>query len=562
MNTSPTRPLRTSQPMHAGSGPRRRHTSHRLTGRVRGTVVALLTVPVPVLGLALAGPAVAATPTNASHPDPAGPVTADEATAVAARIDRFMNAQIKDSAIPGASVAVVRGNQVLLVRGYGHDSTGAPVTADSLFRVASLSKSFTALAVMQLVEGGRLSLDDPVQQHLPQFQLDDPRAAQITVRELLDQTSGLNDTMVPDLGRTQPRTTQEATTSLRTAHLATAPGTTYSYHNPNYQVAARLVEQVSGEPFDGYLRRHVFGPAQMPATASTAMDDEAVTGLPDGHVTAYGHAFSVPGMGNFTVGDGGVVSSAADMARWLIVNTNAGQAADGTALVSTSGLETLHTASAPKSGYALGWETRGPAASPTRLEHSGSLFTYTAEQAVWPRTHYGVVLLFNAGSPMMLDQISITHGVFDIVEGATPPTAGPHVTSRVDTVLAVLSLAVLALGVSGTVRARRWARRRGTPVRRVLTLLPAAVVLLAAAAFPTFVEALLGRDVTWMAGLYTWPALVVFVLAAASAAAATVLARIWAWTRTSHVDASSRDHRSSPLARVPASTLAGSAANS
>ena len=522
MNASPPRTLSS-------------HTSHRLTGRVRGAVVAPLTVP--VLSLALAGPAAAATPTP--HPDPAGPATADEATAVAARIDRFMNAQIKDSAIPGAAVAVVRGNHVLLVRGYGHDSTGAPVTADSLFRIASLSKSFTALAVMQLVEDGRLSLADAVQQHLPQFQLDDPRAAQITVRELLDHTSGLNDAMVPGLGRTQPRTTQEATTSLRTAHLAAAPGTTYSYHNPNYQVAARLVEQVSGEPFDVYLHRHVFKPAQMPSTTSTAMDDDAVAGLPDGHVTAYGRAWSASGMGNFTLGDGGVVSSATDMAHWLIVNTNAGKAADGTALVSASGMRTLRTPSAPESGYALGWETHGPAASPTRVEHSGNLFTYTAEQAVWPRTRYGVVLLYNAGSPMMLDQISITHGVFDIVEGATPPAAGPHFTSRVDTGLAVLSLAALALGVAGTVRARRWdRRRRGTPARRVVTLLPAAVVLVAAAAFPTTVEAMLGRDVTWMAALYTWPALVVFVLAAASAAAATLLARLSAWARThSHLPA-------------------------
>ena len=131
---------------------------------------------------------------------------------------------MKDSAIPGAAVAVTRGDQVLMVRGYGHDSTGKAVTGDSLFRIASLSKSFTALAVMQLVDDGLLGLDDPVQQHLPEFQLDDPRADQITVRELLDHTSGLTDAMVPELSRTQPRTPTEATTSLRSAHLASTPG--------------------------------------------------------------------------------------------------------------------------------------------------------------------------------------------------------------------------------------------------------------------------------------------------------------------------------------------------
>ena len=73
---------------------------------------------------------------------------------MAAEIDRFLSAELKDSAIPGAAVAVTRGDQVLMVRGYGHDSTGEAVTGDSLFRIASLSKSFTALAVMQLVDAG------------------------------------------------------------------------------------------------------------------------------------------------------------------------------------------------------------------------------------------------------------------------------------------------------------------------------------------------------------------------------------------------------------------------
>jgi CubicO group peptidase (beta-lactamase class C family) len=98
---------------------------------------------------------------------------------VAAQIDRFLTTQQKQSAIPGAAVAVTRGDRVLMVRGYGHASTDAPVTGDSLFRIASLSKSFTALAVMQLVDAGLLHLDDPVQDHLPEFQMADPRADQV-----------------------------------------------------------------------------------------------------------------------------------------------------------------------------------------------------------------------------------------------------------------------------------------------------------------------------------------------------------------------------------------------
>jgi CubicO group peptidase (beta-lactamase class C family) len=83
-----------------------------------------------------------------------------------------------------AAVTVTRSDKVLSLHGYGVDAAGTPVTRQSLFRIASLSKSTTALAVMQLVDTGLLRLDDPVQQHLPEFQLADPRAGHVTVRQL------------------------------------------------------------------------------------------------------------------------------------------------------------------------------------------------------------------------------------------------------------------------------------------------------------------------------------------------------------------------------------------
>jgi hypothetical protein len=334
----------------------------------------------------------------------------------------------------------------------------------------------------------------------------DPRAELVTVRELLDHTSGITDAVVPDLSRDRPSSPRQATTSLRSAHLASTPGTSYSYANPNHQVAARLVEVVSGEPFGGYLRRHILEPNQMSATTSTVTDDQPVPGLGKGHLIAYGHAFAAPAFGNYTVGDGGVVSTAADMARWLTVNASDGRAPDGTRIVARKSMRLLHTPSAPRSGYALGWDTRGPTGgAPTRLEHSGSLFTFTSEEALWPHSGYGVVLLFNAGSPMMLDQTAIVHGVFDIVEGHAPPSSGRHLATRLDCGLAALTLTALLLAVT---------------------------VLGAGVAFLRLAEAWIGRDVTWWAAAYEWPALVVFVLAAPLAATATLLARSWQWWRT------------------------------
>ena len=420
-----------------------------------------------------------------------------------------------------------------IVRGYGHDANDVPVTANSRFRIASLSKSFTSLAVLQLVDAGQVSLDDPVVAHLPEFRLADPRGADITVRQLLDQTSGLADREVPDLSRPQPSTLAEATTSLSSAHLVAAPGTQFNYHNPNYQVAARLVEVVSGQPFDTYLREHVFRPAGMAASLTSYFDNQPVPGLTDGHVIAYGHPISVPAPATFDGGAGDVVSTAADMAHWLVVQANGGRTADGTRLVSERSMTEIHTPSAP-SGYALGWDTDGPAAAPTRLEHSGNLLTFSAYQAVLPQSGYGIALLFNSGSPFLRDQTAIFYSVLQLVEGADRTSSRPRVsTAALDALLGCLTVLVLALGARGGLASRRWATRHArSRVRVVLGLLPSVAVLGLVVAFPDIVGRLAGgRDVSWVTAAYSWPALVVFVAAALIAAATTLIARFWQLSR-------------------------------
>jgi CubicO group peptidase (beta-lactamase class C family) len=456
--------------------------------------------------------------------------TSVEAGVDLAAVDRFMRDQLAAASTPGAAVAITRGDQVLYVAGYGHDGDGAAVTGDTLFRIASLSKSFTALAVMQLVEDGRVSLGDPVAMHLPEFQLADPRGADITVRQLLDQTSGLADSEVHDLSRPQPTTTAEAVTSLRSARLVADPGTQWNYHNPNYQVAARLVEVLSGETFGQYLDAHAFGPAGMTSSTTFETGDQAIPGLADGHVIAYGQPIAVRAPATYDVGAGGVVSTAADMARWLVVQTNNGRAPDGTRLLTGKGLTEMHTASAVDVGYALGWDTNGPAEAPTLLEHSGNLLTFSAYQAVLPASGYGVVVLLNTGSALLRDQYAIFEGVVDIVEGTDTTPSGPRYSSAtLDTVLAFLTLAVLLLGVRGVRRSRRWATRTsGSWTRIMLRMLPYLAVLGLVAAFPRLAGELVGgRDVTWEAAAYGWPALVVLVLTALAATLATLSARAW-----------------------------------
>src|SRR4051812_23713549 len=185
-------------------------------------------------------------------------------------IDGYVRAYLDHTGLPGAAVAVTRGGDVVRVAGYGHDASGAPFTASTRLPIASLSKSMTAFAVLQLVETGRIELDAPVPRYLPEFRLADPRGARITVRMLLDQTSGMADSAFPDLKLPQPHTLAEAVGRLREAGLASEPGAEFHYHNPNYEVAARIVEVVAGQPFAEYLRTRLFAPLGM--AASTTVD--------------------------------------------------------------------------------------------------------------------------------------------------------------------------------------------------------------------------------------------------------------------------------------------------
>ena len=447
-------------------------------------------------------------------------------------VDRFLGEQIDAASIPGAAVAITHGDQIIHVAGFGQDSTSAPVTADTLFRVASLSKSFTALAVKQLVDEHRLDLDDPVVDHLPEFRIADPRGADITVRQLLEHTSGLADSTVHPLARQQPGSLAEAVSSLSSAGLKAPPGTQENYHNPNYQVAARLVEVVSGKPFATYMRERVFGPAGMSSTVTVDMDNQPVPGLVDGHVVGWGHAFAVSGPSTFDGGAGGVVSSAADMARWLVVQTNHGRAVDGTRVISDRSLTEQHTAGATGTGYALGWDTDGPVGSPTRLEHTGNLLTYSAYMEVLPDSRYGVVILLNAGSGLLLDQTGIFYGVRSIVEGTdlTPPgPAGATFNmSKLDTILGLLTVVVVLLGASGVLRAGQWAhRRREQPwTYTAISTAPHLAALGAALVFPRLAERLVGgREVTWEEAAYGWPALSVCVWAVLAALLVTLAAR-------------------------------------
>ncbi|MEE6257844.1 serine hydrolase [Plantactinospora sonchi] len=415
-----------------------------------------------------------------------------------AAVDRFMADHLESTGLPGAAIAITHRDQVVYLRGYGHNSAGDRVTADSLFPVGSVSKSFTALAVMQLVDAGRLELDTPVQRYLPDFAPRGSRSASITVRQLLNQTSGLSDQTFPDARGPQPASLQESVTRLRSAEPATAPGESWSYYNPHYHVAARLVEVVAQTPFTDYLNRHVFGPLKM-ASSVTLNNTRDLHGVPKGYAYVYGRAVARSEPAQFVNGSHGVVSTAHDMAQWLVLHNNRGKSMDGAQVVSPQAIDALHTPPKPEPGYAMGWFANTDDGR-NELTHDGAWFTFTANQTLLPETGYGIAVLANVGIGLGVSDTSvITEGLITLIEGGTPQP-GSKSTLVVHLVLAGMTLLTIAAGVRGALRSRLWARHRSNrPIWRLcLRLLPYGIPLVVLWWLPPIVDAVFnGPAITW-----------------------------------------------------------------
>ena len=375
-------------------------------------------------------------------------------------IDSFIITQMARHRIPGLALAVTHGDEVVFVRGYGEARDGEPVTGQTQFRIASLSKAFTALAVLQLVDAGRIQLDAPVAHYLPHFALATRSdAARITVRQLLNQTSGLADAGFLNGLCGQHQMLADRVASLHTARAVDPPGKAFHYFDPNYQVLARLAEVVSGEPFDGYLRQHVFAPLDMRSTISSftsVLPAESSHLLAQGHVVVYGLPVALPELSGFLGGSGGVVSTASDMANHLIAQANHGRYL-GSSVLSAKGVSLMQTPTAGvASNYAMGWTTSNANGTQT-IEHNGVLSTFYADTVLLPQSEYGFVLLYNAYAVTASTQAfpEMKNGMVALLMGHTP-VIGEITLPWLGRVLAAISAVIVGLFTWNLLQLPQW----------------------------------------------------------------------------------------------------------
>jgi CubicO group peptidase (beta-lactamase class C family) len=390
-------------------------------------------------------------------------------------IDAFIRQEMRRLKIPGLALAIVEGDRIVYRRGYGRARPGGEApTPQTPFVLGSTGKSFTALAVMQLVEAGKIELDAPVQRYLPWFRVADPQAsAQMTVRHLLNQTSGLGMLagmpVLADMDDS-PGAAERQARAFCTLKLTRPVGAAFQYCNLNYNLLGLIVEAASGESYADYIQRHIFAPLEM-RHSYTSQAAAKQDGLAVGHRYWFAYPIAIRDLplARGSLASGQNISATEDMAHYLIAQLNGGRYGDAQ-ILSSAGIDELHRGVAEQEvmgtsvgKYGMGWwdEKVGP----TRVfSHGGNVPHFSSYMALLPEQKKGVVLLVNSdhwGLPFVLPETG--EGVAALLAGQQPPPIRLGFIPWAMRALLLVPLLQLA-GVRATLgMLRRWRREPARP---------------------------------------------------------------------------------------------------
>ncbi len=367
-----------------------------------------------------------------------------------AAIDVFVEGEMRAARVPGLALAIVHNERVIKVRGYGSAGpSGSVVTPQTPFAVGSVGASITALAIMQLCEAGALRIDDPVQCHVPWFHVADPAAsAQITIRHLLNHTSGLSALAGRslDTAKSDRQTLTERVQALQSVRLAHQPGAVCEYSTANDQVLALIVEVVSGQSYDSYIEEHILSPLEMEHTY-TSCSEAQQAGLAVGHRLILGLAVrtGLPARRHC------LAASAEDLAHFMLAQLNQGRYGDRS-LLSPQSMREIRDLAVPtgadagSSHYSLGWMAGRLEETPT-LTATGDEPGYYAGLALLPEEGWGVAILANANSALGPGKDRLTALPLQVLSRLRRRSPPPTTFKSTGTWLLLLALAGTAIVV-------------------------------------------------------------------------------------------------------------------
>ncbi len=355
------------------------------------------------------------------------PVTAPDMPMPQAAIDRLM--QRYDGNVPGASLLVLKDGAPVVRRGYGRSDleSGVESGPSTDYRLASVSKQFTAAAVLLLQQDGKLSVDDAARRWLPELP---QAAAAITLRHLLTHTSGLVDyeDLMGDDWQGQIRDAGVLALLAKEDRLYFAPGTAYRYSNSAYALLSLVVERASGMPYPDFLRTRIFEPLGMRDTLAYVAGGRE----PPHRAWGYSHADGAAPDAGWTrtdqsttsavLGDGGIYSSIDDLARWDTALYD-GRLLDAASRALAFSPHVEVTGEGYEAQYGFGWRITGET-----LWHSGETIGFRNVIVRWPQRRLTVVLLSNRNDPEPYRTALAIGALFlpDAAPAGAPGAATPH----------------------------------------------------------------------------------------------------------------------------------------
>lgn len=331
-------------------------------------------------------------------------------------VDKIVADALASSGAPSASIAVVQGGQIVYAKAYGDQGPGMPATsADARYQIASISKQFTAAAILLLEDQGKLSLDDTVSKWIPGITGGD----RITIRQLLSHTAGIQDYWPQDYSfilMEKPITPQGIVDRWAKKPLDFEPGTAWQYSNTGYVIAGMIVEKASGQPLLKFLNQHIFKPLGM-----HPIDQDLAVGKGFPQAT---HRFALgpvrpakPAAKGWLWAAGELAMSASDLAKWDIARINR-------TILTPEDWETQETAITLKNGsstnYGLGVSVFNNGAHRT-VTHGGEAVGFLSSNTVIADRKYAVVALVNADFGGAQD--AITSGITRLL--FPPPVLRP-----------------------------------------------------------------------------------------------------------------------------------------
>jgi D-alanyl-D-alanine carboxypeptidase len=356
------------------------------------------------------------------------------------RVDAAMR-KLVEAGIPGIALAVARDGAVVYAQGYGvmNIASARPVTATTRMEVGSVTKQFTAAAILQLVEAGKLTLDDPLGKYIPEY----TRARAVTLRELLWQVTGIPDYVSNNpvgLAKTVGKKADfdYIVGTIKNRKFDFPTGTRWAYSNANYFLLGRVIEIVSGLSYASYIKQKLFEPAGM-TRSTTIADENSLDDMATGYWKPKGKLEAAPATPDLWAGAAGnLVSDVGDLMKWddALLRGKIVNAAD-LALMMSAG----HLRDGEATSYGMGWVV-GDLYNQKLIWHNGGTLGFGAMNAIFPEEKLRLVALVNdsAAKPELITAKVFAALYPEIMAQKYTPAAGecPAMTARARTYIAQL----------------------------------------------------------------------------------------------------------------------------